>query len=357
MKRSLSLSNYWWCQLLGWGAVTPYWYFYESKGGFPFYLVLLSVFSQAGLQIFVTDQYRRLVHRRKWLGLPLKKLLPVVFVAWLILTAQYMLMAYTVFSLRYDHSYFANDTFLGALAGGSRYHAIWLLAFHLYHFARQSANQQVAAAEARLAKLSNDLNPHFLFNALNGIKGLTREDPAKAREAIDRLAELLRYSLRRSAQLLVPLREELEIIGEYIGLEQMRLEERLSVQYNFTDVAESCFLPPLSLHTLVENAVKHGISRIPEGGVITIELDKKDSYWVFTVQNPCPSALIHHTSSVGSGTTSAPHSTKLVERAQKPTGTGLNNLRQRLSLQFHNDATLNTEHNRSFFTATLRIPL
>ncbi|MEL7163661.1 MAG: histidine kinase, partial [Bacteroidota bacterium] len=269
------LSPYWLCQFVGWGAVIPYWFYYESRGDIAVYWVFVSVFSQAGLQIFVTDQYRRLVHRRRWLERPLGQLLPVVLVAWLCLVFQYMLMAYTVFRLRYDFSYFQNDTALGALAGGSRYHAIWLLAFHLYHYARQSANQRAVLAEAQLAKLTNELNPHFLFNALTGIKGLTREDPTRARSAIDRLAELLRYSLRRSTQPLVPLAEELAIIDEYVALEQMRLEERLTFVSELPDGYEACHLPPLSLHTLVENAVKHGIALLPAGGTIRLQLEKR----------------------------------------------------------------------------------
>lgn len=82
---------------------------------------------------------------------------------------------------------------------------------HLYHFARQSADQAAhyaqLATEAQLAKLSNALNPHFLFNSLNGIKALTRENPARARKAIDHLVELHRYSLRQSERALVPLEE------------------------------------------------------------------------------------------------------------------------------------------------------
>lgn len=337
MSNHKRLNPYWLCQLIGWGAVIPYWFYYESRGTIALHWVFLSVFTQAGLQIFITDQYRRLVHRQGWLALPLRKLLPIILIAWFFLVTQYMIMAYTVFNLRYNFSYFENDTALGALAGGSRYHAIWLLAFHLYHYARQSANQRAAVAEAQLAKLSNELNPHFLFNALNGIKGLTREDPARARSAIDRLAELLRYSLRRSNQPLVPLTEELAIINEYIALEQMRLEERLVFDCNLTDEFVQCCLPPLSLHLLVENAVKHGIAQLPEGGTIYLRVRKMGDFWEFTVQNPSPAT------SLGTGMNNA-------------IGTGLRNLKERLLLQYGQNGRLTLERTGVFFTATLQIP-
>lgn len=317
MIQRLQLSTYWWCQLLGWGlVVAPYWLYYElihQSLAQAVFMVLI----QVSLQILVTDTYRRLVHRKGWLKLPLVKLLPIVFTSWLFLIAQYLLIVFILFSIRYDTSFVAENTLLGALAGGARYHAIWLLGFHLYHFSRQSADQAAAAArssqlatEAQLAKLSNELNPHFLFNALNGIKALTREDPAHSRLAIDRLAELLRYSLRQSERALVPLSEEIHIIKEYVALEQMRLEERLRVRWDINVDASKCELPPLSLHTLVENAIKHGINSLPEGGTVSISLSATESQWEFTVTNDGRYNPI------------------------SPNGSGLTNLRRRLELQY-----------------------
>lgn len=316
MKQRLQLSAYWCCQLLGWGlVVAPYWLYYELLHQ-SLAQALCVVLVQVSLQILVTDTYRKLVHHKGWLKLPLAKLLPIVFVGWLLLIAQYLLIVFILFSIRYDTGFLAENTLLGALAGGARYHAIWLLGFHLYHFSRQSANQAAAAArnsqlvtEAQLAKLSNELNPHFFFNALNGIKALTREDPARSRLAIDRLAELLRYSLQQSERKLVPLHEEIHIIEEYVALEQMRLEERLMVRWDIDIDTDACELPPLSLHTLVENAIKHGINSLPTGGTVTIHLAATERQWQFTVIND------------GRYTPARP-------------GSGLTNLRQRLELQY-----------------------
>lgn len=317
MTQRLQLSAYWWCQLLGWGlVVAPYWLYYEMIHQ-SLAQALFVVLIQVSLQILVTENYRKLVHRKGWLRLPLVKLLPIVFISWLFLIAQYLVIVFILFNIRYDTSFVAENTLLGALAGGARYHAIWLLGFHLYHFSRQSADQAAAAArssqlatEAQLAKLSNELNPHFLFNALNGIKALTREDPAHSRLAIDRLAELLRYSLRQSERALVPLSEEIHIIEEYVALEKMRLEERLQVRWDIKVDTDKCELPPLSLHTLVENAIKHGINSLSQGGLVDIHLAANESQWLFTVTNDGQYAPI----------------------AQN--GSGLTNLRRRLELQY-----------------------
>lgn len=304
---------YWWCQIIGWGSIIPYWLYYDPKvSGYTISIFVLTL--EAMSQLLITDQYRRLVHRKKWLNRSLKALIPIVLMAWLALTAQYILINYTTFTLRYG-LFFEPNVLLGMFAGGSRYHLIWLLAFHLYHFAKQSAEAAAAkarfaqlAAEAQLAKLKGELNPHFLFNALNSIKALTREDPAHARQAIDQLAGLLRYSFQLSDRNLVPLAEEIQVVRDYLALEQIRFEERLTVDWQNQLNGHQYLLPPLSLHTLVENAVKHGINVLPAGGHIQILLTDTPQHWQVKVSN--------------SGSL----------RLKTNNGTGLANLRKRLRL-------------------------
>ncbi|WP_026231969.1 sensor histidine kinase [Neolewinella persica] len=335
-------SLYWWCQFLGWGSLIPYWLHFEQPVNGSYLIPVLFLIGQVISQIIVTDGYRRLAHRFGWVRLSAKQLVPVVLVAWFLLVGQYQLMGYFVFHLRYDGVY-NWDIFFGAMAGGLRYHAIWLLGFHGYHFARQSARAEAAAArgaklavEAQLAKLNAELNPHFLFNALNGIKALTREDTARSRQAIDRLAELLRYSLRQSEREVVPLCEEIHITQEYVALEQMRLEERLQVNWYIEPGTEACRLPPLSLHTLVENGIKHGINQLEAGGAISVRINSNNDYWVLTVTNDGD------------------------YRPTTASGSGLKHLRQRLLLQYeandllHLTASTNGRHQT---TATLKIPI
>ena len=121
---------------------------------------------------------------------------------------------------------------------------------------------QAQATEARLDSLRQELNPHFLFNALNSIYGAVDEDPARAQQMILRLSEVLRYSLRRGAPL-VPLNDELPIVRAYLDIERTRFDERLIVTEEVADAAGGLLLPPLALLTLVENAVKHGMRSSP----------------------------------------------------------------------------------------------
>lgn len=319
---NLSPSLYWWCQFLGWGSLIPYWLHFERPVHGSYLIPLLFLGGQAASQIVVTDAYRRLAHRFGWLNRPAIRLLPIIVLAWVILVVQYQFMGYFVYHLRYDGIY-TWDIFFGALAGGLRYHAIWLLGFHGYHFARQSARAEAAAsrgaqlaAEARLAKLNAELNPHFLFNALNGIKALTREDPARSRQAIDRLAVLLRYSLRQSARPVVPLAEEIHITREYVALEAMRLEERLRVDWFVAPDTAGCEVPPLSIHTLVENGIKHGINMLETGGTISVTITAAPQHWEILVTNDGdyqPGAA---------------------------SGSGLENLRQRLQLHYGDAASI-----------------
>jgi LytS/YehU family sensor histidine kinase len=303
-------------------------------------LALLDVAFSAVFMIAVTNFYRQTAHKRGWLALPPTHILPVVVASYLVLVAVYMLHAYLTYAVKMG-GFYRGSVALGALAGGSRYVAIWLLAFHLYHYARQAASQRATIVEARLTRLSNDLNPHFLFNALNGIRALTREDPARSRDAIDRLSSLLRYSLTRSNQFSVPLTEEVVIIKEYLALEKIRLEERLTVSWKLPDDYADCEIPPLSLHTLVDNAVKHGIATLPEGGTIDIMLRKTAVGWEFTIHNPC--SFIPDFGTCG--------------RAHKSAGTGIKNLRQRLLLQYGKTANLDFHRTETFAIATLTTPL
>ncbi len=134
------------------------------------------------------------------------------------------------------------------------------------------------ALSAQLAALRAQINPHFLFNSLNSIAELVRTDPDRAEECIERLAEILRYVLRRTQVDLVPFSEELRIAQSYLDIEKARFGNLLEIRTEVEDEAGAVLLPGLLLQPLVENAVNHGVSRKVGGGVVTIEagLDNGD---------------------------------------------------------------------------------
>ncbi|HJW08574.1 MAG TPA: histidine kinase, partial [Holophagaceae bacterium] len=126
------------------------------------------------------------------------------------------------------------------------------------------------AREAELKALRAQLNPHFLFNSLNSISALTSLDSGKAREMCVLLSEFLRRSLGLGERESVALREELDLARGYLAIERIRFGKRLELDWALDPDAEGAQLPPLLLQPLVENAIKHGISPLPEGGVVRV---------------------------------------------------------------------------------------
>lgn len=124
--------------------------------------------------------------------------------------------------------------------------------------------------ELELKTIKAHINPHFIFNALNSIRALIDENPARARNAVTELSQLLRSSMNADKEELVSLERELGIVKNYLALEQIRFEDRLRVHLQIDEGTLKQQVPPMMLQTLVENAIKHGISKEMKGGEIFI---------------------------------------------------------------------------------------
>lgn len=129
----------------------------------------------------------------------------------------------------------------------------------------QWQQQTKAEAEARLDALQARIRPHFLFNSLNTIASLTRVDPPLAETLTEDLSELFRANMQNSTRL-VPFKQELALVQQYLNIEQTRLGERLTTHINLSDIPDNALIPPLSLQPLIESAVYHGIEPAEEGG-------------------------------------------------------------------------------------------
>ena len=169
---------------------------------------------------------------------------------------------------------------------------IWNLIYFMYHFVTKSQKQQLdtlkleaLVKELELKTIKAHINPHFIFNSLNGIRALIDEDPNRARNAITELSNILRSSMQTDKLESVSLEKELNIVKDYLALENMRFEDRLRVEYEIDEDTLDQPVPPMMLQTLVENAIKHGISKQIMGGKIKIVSDFKDSYHELAVQN------------------------------------------------------------------------
>lgn len=169
---------------------------------------------------------------------------------------------------------------------------IWNSIYFMYHYISKSQRQQLdtlrleaLVKELELKTIKAHINPHFIFNALNSIRALIDENPGRARNAVTELSNILRSSMQTEKLELVPFEKELNIVKDYLALENMRFEDRLKVEYDIDEDTLGQPVPPMMLQTLVENAIKHGISRRVDGGVIKVISDFKDNFHELAVQN------------------------------------------------------------------------
>lgn len=207
----------------------------------------------------------------------------------------------------------------------------------LLRYAEDSAEiawrAQADAADARLATLTAQMNPHFLFNALNTIAALTTTSPAAAVRATEHLAGMLRRTLERSASTAGTIADEVDYVRAYLALEQERWGERLRVVWNIGADVGACPLPPLILQPLVENALRHGIGARAEGGEISIDIHRTSGGVALCVRDS------------GEGFAAGYR-----ER------TGLRNLRERLAVCFGAEASL-VVHREPGGRVTVAIPI
>ncbi len=139
--------------------------------------------------------------------------------------------------------------------------------------------------EIELNRLKAQLNPHFIFNSMNTIRALVDENPKKSKENITKLSKILRSTLITEKKKTISLAEELELVKDYLDLEHSRFEERLSIQYQIDSNTRKLSIPPMMLQTLVENSIKHGISKLPEGGIVCIKSNTKDGKLILEISN------------------------------------------------------------------------
>lgn len=190
-----------------------------------------------------------------------------------------------------------------------------------------------ALAEARLLALTARIRPHFLFNALNGVLGVIRSDPRRAESALEELADLFRVLMRENADL-VPLSEEIQVARQYIGLERLRLGERVRVTWEMADCPPDPLVPPLMLQPLLENAVYHGIEPATAPGEIVIRFERRDGRLHVELSNPMTAGDSH----------------------ARGNQMALNNIRERLMLFFDMDATLTTQVVDGRFCVAIEFP-
>jgi len=169
---------------------------------------------------------------------------------------------------------------------------IWNMIYFIYHYIAKSRTQQLdtlrlqaMVKELELKTIKSHINPHFIFNALNSIRALIDENPLRARDAVTELSNILRSSMQSENLETVTLERELNIVRDYLALEHIRFEDRLRVEYDIDEDTLDQPIPPMMLQTLVENAIKHGISKNINGGVVRIISDFRGNNHELIVRN------------------------------------------------------------------------
>lgn len=153
---------------------------------------------------------------------------------------------------------------------------------------------QVLAREAELKAFKAQVDPHFLFNSLNAVASLCGSRPQDARRMAQLLADFFRLSLRLGAQERITLRDEMDIVSRYLEIEKVRFGERLELKIDVDDEAGACLVPPLLLQPLVENAVRHGIASMIDGGSIDIAAHVRDGVLRIQIDNPTDPDRAHN---------------------------------------------------------------
>jgi sensor histidine kinase YesM len=354
---------YWLCQLLGWGfnAFSQTYSAVENGLGAPTAQIAIEVGSLNALALIFTHLLRDYMKRHGWQTLGVAALLPRAFGAALlfgfpialIMRVMSIAMLWTG-STPEDQQAIeeiggevgrlltSSDPLLLGTMNWSAAIVLWQIMYFTITSLRDRRLAELRQSElaralkvAELRLLKSQLNPHFLFNCLNSVRALIADDPAGAQRAVTQLARTLRYTLTAGQDEVVSLDRELEIVADYLELESLRLGERLRIERAIALEAQSAHIPVMLLQTVVENAIKHGIAELPQGGLLRISAEVREQALTIEVENPRPEAPSRSPSH----------------------GVGLRNAAERLRLLFGAAAALDLDLSRpDFALARIRIP-
>lgn len=297
---------------------------------------------EALLCLLLTHAFRYfMVSRFRWMSLPLPSLIPRVLIAVVLLA----LMAYVLqpvaiiisgreFNLKlalqleqiiYGWSFFTIIFFL------------WSVFYFTYYFIEQynkALKYEASRIEIELNNLKSQLNPHFIFNALNSIRALVDENPKKSKQAINHLSNILRNSLAVDRIGLTKFEDELKIVKDYLSLETIRFEERLRTEFDIHPDSNIFLVPPLMIQTLVENGIKHGVSKLTEGGSVSVKTTVEGTNLRIQIRNSGQYHQYH------------------VNGIRRKGGLGLKNTAQRLKLLYGENASFKIENENDTFVLT-----
>jgi len=212
-------------------------------------------------------------------------------------------------------------------------YSLWAALYLAITTNRERIQLRQQLRDQELSSLMNQINPHFLFNSLNTIRGMIYEDKDKSAELVTKLSTLFRYNLSTDTKAHTSLGAELKICEHYLAIEEIRLGDRLKVNFSVSRESESAKIPTMCLLTLIENAIKHGIANLQKGGTVTLMSKVEHNKLLIEVNNPYQEDLV-----------------------KSGTKVGLKNLKQRIGLIFGTQGKLTQQSSGNTFSVSLSLP-
>lgn len=284
----------------------------------------------------LTHFFRTYMNNNRWLSWGMPRLIPRVLLAvWLLGVVMYFLRIPVSLPLGlFSQSVvFDPKNIFGLSLVYAFFFFLWSVFYFIYNYFERynkSLKMEASIKQIELSNLKSQLNPHFIFNALNSIRALVDENPEKSKQAINQLANILRNSLVTEKKGLTKFGDELKVVRDYLGLESIRFEERLKIELEIDPNSKNFLVPPLMIQTLVENGVKHGISKLTEGGLIQLKTKVENGKLNINIRN---SGHYH-------------------VNGHKRRGLGLVNTTQRLRLLYGNEAHFVIRNEKDNFVLT-----
>ncbi len=335
---------YWFCQIGGWLFLALAQSLYLKLSDALNFETATSQFLLLFFGILLSHLYRNFIVKYGWLRIKIILLIPRVIIASILLAVVADYAQYGVeWLLNIEGDKHLNTiTIVTNIVNLIPFFFSWSLIYFLFHYIEnykkaeiENLKWEASINEIELNKLKSQLNPHFMFNAMNSIRALVDENPSKSKDAITQLSNILRNTLQMGKNKVIPFEEEMKIVNDYLALEAIRYEERLKAIVKIHPESASFNVPPLMIQTLVENGIKHGISKLVNGGVLEIQTSVENDTLIIKIKN----------------------SGQLKEKHDSDSGFGIKNTKQRLQLLYGNSATLNINNNDSSSVVTeLTIP-
>lgn len=336
---------YWACQAGGWGIyLLVNLLLSVSYEGFQWRnLIILLYMGITGLA--ATHTLRSIIKKNRWVDLHWKTLLQRAITSTVIAGVLITTLIFFVieFGAIYDMRKITLPMVLGNFFNITILLLLWMVVYFAIHYFENYKTSEIerlvweaAVKDFELKTLKSQLNPHFMFNAMNSIRSLIEENPDRAKTAITQLSNIFRYSLKIERTETVPLEEEMKTVEDYLALEKVRYEERLQYYLTMEPSVRSIEIPPMMIQTLAENAIKHGIAKHTKGGTIDISALRNGNNLELRIYN------------TGKVTR---------EELMNAKGFGIANTKQRLHLLYSGAAEFELYEENGIVKAEIKIPI